>query len=91
MLNNYHPGLFLQELLRQYNISAYRLSKDIHLPQTRISQILRGKRAISIDTASRLAKYFGISINYWLNLQNSYDITNSNLDICNKIEQLKLI
>lgn len=78
--NNYHPGIFLQELLDEYNITAYKLSKDTFLQQTRISQILKGTRAISEDTAQRLARYFTTSPQYWLNLQHSYNLSNQHND-----------
>ena len=72
---NIHPGEILsEEFLRPLEISAYRLSKDIDIPQTRISQIIKGKRKITVDTALRLSSYFGNSAKFWLGLQNDYDI-----------------
>jgi antitoxin HigA-1 len=74
-LKNIHPGEVLQEeFLVPMNISAYRLSKDIGIPQTRISEIIKGNRRISADTAIRLSNYFGNSAKFWLGLQNDYDI-----------------
>jgi antitoxin HigA-1 len=74
-LNNIHPGEVLQEeFLSELNISAYRLSKDISIPQTRISEIIKGNRRITADTALRLSKYFGNSPKFWLGLQDDYDI-----------------
>lgn len=74
-LNNIHPGEVLQEeFLTELNISAYRLSKDISIPQTRISEIIKGNRRITADTALRLSKYFGNSPKFWLGLQDDYDI-----------------
>ena len=74
-LNNIHPGEILkEEFLEPMNISAYRLSKDTEIPQTRISQILKGKRSITADTALRLSIYFGNSPKFWLGLQDDYDI-----------------
>ena len=74
-LANIHPGeILLEEFLKPLNISAYRLSKEIGIPQTRISAIIKGKRRITADTALRLSKYFGISAKYWLGLQNDYDL-----------------
>ena len=68
-LNNVHPGeVLLEEFLIPMNISAYRLSKDIDIPQTRISQIIKGKRRITADTALRLSAYFGNSAKFWLGL-----------------------
>lgn len=74
-LSNIHPGEILnEEFLKPLNITAYRLSKDIGIPQTRTSQIIKGKRRITADTALRLSKYFGNSTRFWLGLQNDYDI-----------------
>jgi antitoxin HigA-1 len=74
-LENIHPGeILMEEFLLPMEISAYRLSKDIDIPQTRISQILKGKRRITADTALRLSSYFGNSAKFWLGLQNDFDI-----------------
>ena len=74
-LKNIHPGEILQEeFLIPMNISAYRLSKDIGIPQTRVSEIIKGNRRISADTSIRLSNYFGNSAKFWLGLQNDYDI-----------------
>lgn len=70
-LENIHPGeVLMEEFLLPMEISAYRLSKDLDIPQTRISQILKGKRRITADTALRLSSYFGNSAKFWLGLQN---------------------
>ncbi len=74
-LNNVHPGEILaEEFLVPLNISAYKLSKDIGIPQTRISEIVKGNRRITADTALRLSKYFGNSAKFWLGLQDDFDI-----------------
>ena len=74
-LNNIHPGEVLsEEFLKPLSISAYRLSKDIGIPQTRISAILKGRRRITADTALRLSKYFTNSAKFWLGLQDDYDL-----------------
>jgi antitoxin HigA-1 len=74
-LSNIHPGeILLEEFLKPMNISAYRLSKDIGIPQTRTSEIIKGNRSITADTALRLSYYFGNSAKFWLGLQNDYDI-----------------
>ena len=78
--NTFHPGVFLQELLEDNKLTAYRLAKDTFLPQTRISEILREKRSITPDTAKRLAKYFGTSAQYWMNLQTSFDLANCRVE-----------
>jgi addiction module HigA family antidote len=74
-LKNIHPGEILtEEFLKPLEISAYRLSKEISIPQTRISQIIKGNRRITADTALRLSKFFGTSAKFWLGLQDDYDI-----------------
>ncbi|MES2287821.1 MAG: HigA family addiction module antitoxin [Bacteroidota bacterium] len=74
-LKNIHPGEILQkEFLLPLEISAYKLSKDIGIPQTRVSAIIKGKRRITADTALRLSKYFGNSAKFWLGLQDDFDI-----------------
>jgi antitoxin HigA-1 len=74
-LNNIHPGeVLMEEFLIPLSISAYRLAKDIEIPQTRISEILKGNRRITADTALRLSKYFGNSAKFWLGLQDDFDI-----------------
>lgn len=76
MVNNpFHPGVFLQELLEEMNITPYRLAKDTFMPATRVGDILKERRSVTPDTAMRLAKYFGSSPSYWLNLQTSYDLS----------------
>ncbi len=74
-LSNIHPGeILLEEFLRPLNISAYKLSKDIGIPQTRTSEIIKGNRSITADTALRLSYYFGNSAKFWLGLQNDFDL-----------------
>ncbi|MES2371789.1 MAG: HigA family addiction module antitoxin [Bacteroidota bacterium] len=74
-LKNIHPGeVLLEEFLLPFNISAYKLAKDIGIPQTRISEIVKGNRRITADTALRLSKYFGNSAKFWLGLQDDFDI-----------------
>jgi addiction module HigA family antidote len=74
-LKNIHPGeILLEEFLIPFNISAYKLAKDVAIPQTRLSQILKGKRKITADTALRLSKYFGNSPKFWLGLQDDYEL-----------------
>jgi antitoxin HigA-1 len=78
-LPNIHPGEILKrEFLEPMNITPYRLSVDIGVTKTRVSEVLNGKRRISADTALRLARYFGNSAHFWLNLQVHYDITQAN-------------
>jgi addiction module HigA family antidote len=88
-LANIHPGEVLsEEFLKPMNISAYKLSKDIGIPQTRTSAILKGVRAITADTALRLSLYFGTSPKFWLGLQDDYDLEEA---FKNKRSELNLI
>ncbi len=69
------PGEILQEeFLEPMNITAYRLAREVHIPQSRISDIINGKRGITADTAMRFAMYFGTTPQFWLNIQNQYDL-----------------
>lgn len=90
-LANIHPGeILLEEFLRPLEITAYRLSKDTDIPQTRISQIIKGKRRITADTALRLASYLGTTAKFWLGLQDDYDIEKervSKKDILTRIKK----
>jgi antitoxin HigA-1 len=70
-----HPGEILQEeFLEPLALSQYRLSKDINVPPRRINEIVHGKRSISADTALRLGRFFGVSPQFWINLQAHYDL-----------------
>ncbi len=74
-LKNIHPGEVLQEeFLGPLGLTAYRLSRDIGIPQTRVSEILKRNRRITADTALRLSKYFGNSPKFWLGLQDDFDL-----------------
>lgn len=74
-IRNIHPGeILLEEFLIPLNISAYRLSKELNIPQTRISEIIKGNRRITADTALRLSRYFGNSAKFWLGIQDDFDI-----------------
>lgn len=88
-IKNIHPGDVLrEEFLLPLNITAYKLCKATNIPQTRISEILKGNRSITADTALRLSKYFGNSPNFWLGLQNDFDIEE---ELLLKGSDLKLI
>jgi addiction module HigA family antidote len=70
-----HPGeILMEEFLKSLGISQYRLAVDISVPPRRINEIVHGKRAITADTALRLARYFGNSEGFWMNLQTRYDL-----------------
>ncbi len=92
---NIHPGEILQlEFLEPMNITPYRLSKDIGVTQTRIGEILSGKRSITADTALRLCRYFGNSAQFWLNLQTQYDLREAideNAQVYNQISLVEFL
>ncbi len=74
-MSNIHPGeILLEEFLKPMGLTAYRLSKETGIPQTRIGEIIRGRRSISVATALRFARFFGNSPEFWINLQNHFDI-----------------
>ncbi|MFA6018029.1 MAG: HigA family addiction module antitoxin [Patescibacteria group bacterium] len=70
-----HPGEILkEEFLKPFALTEYRLAKDIRVPARRINEIIHGNRSVSVDTALRLAAYFGTSAEFWINLQSRYDL-----------------
>ena len=88
-LNNIHPGEILkEEFLDPFGISAYRLSKEIKIPQTRISQIIKGKRRITADTALRLSEFFGNSPQFWMGIQNDYDLEEERIKIEEELKDI---
>lgn len=88
-LKNITPGeILLEEFLIPLEISQYRLSKDLEIPQTRISEIIKGNRRISADTAVRLSAYFGNSAKFWLGLQGDYDIENEMFEKSNEVKRI---
>jgi addiction module HigA family antidote len=89
-IGNIHPGeILLEEFLKPMGITAYRLSKETKIDQTRISEIIRGKRSISVDTALRFAKFFGNSAEFWINLQNHFDIKEKKQKIQMELKRIK--
>jgi antitoxin HigA-1 len=91
-LPNIHPGEILkEEFLNPMGISAYRLAKDTCISQTRISEIIKGKRRVTADTALRLAKYFGMSARFWLGLQDDFDIEEEEIAIHKELESIPTI
>lgn len=92
-LPNIHPGeILLEEFLRPMEITAYRLSKVIEIPQTRISQIINGNRRITADTALRLSAFFGNSAKFWLGLQDDFDVEeqgNKQAEVLNRISLMR--
>jgi len=70
-----HPGeILMEDFLKPMSISQYRLAKDISVPPRRINEIVHGQRCITADTALRLGRYFGVSPQFWLNLQAHFDL-----------------
>jgi addiction module HigA family antidote len=91
-LPNIHPGeVLLEEFLEPLKISAYRLSKELRIPQTRVSQILKGKRRITADTAIRLSKFFGNSAKFWLGLQDDFDLEEEKRLKENEFNRIKIL
>ncbi|MDM8278238.1 HigA family addiction module antitoxin [Ligilactobacillus aviarius] len=93
---NQIPTLKISEILREefmipFNLSAYALAKAIHVPVTRIQDILNDHRKITVDTSIRLAKFFGVSDKYFLNLQNDIDIWNAGTENSQDYEEIELI
>jgi len=83
-----HPGeILLEDFLKPMNITQYRLAKSIGVPQRRIGEIVAGKRAITADTALRLARFFGIDAQSWMNLQTHYDLTVAEESLSGRIER----
>ena len=91
-LKNIHPGEVLkEEFLDPLGITAYRLSKDTFIPQSRVSEILKGNRRITADTALRLSKYLGTSAKFWLGLQDDYDLEDECSSKKQSLENIKPI
>jgi addiction module HigA family antidote len=91
-LANVHPGEILKdEFLKPMNISAYKLSKDLGIPQTRTSAILKGNRGITADTALRFSLYFGTSAKFWLGLQDDYDLEETQRTMQKELSKIKKI
>jgi len=83
-----HPGeILLEEFLKPMGISQYRLAHDIGVPPMRISKIVRGQRGISADTALRLARYFGMSVEFWTGIQTHYNIEVAKTALSDRLEQ----
>lgn len=87
-LSPIHPGeVLLEEFLTPAGLSQYRLAKDISVPPRRINEIVHAKRAVTADTALRLARYFGTSPRFWLNLQAQYDLDQESDRLGDRLER----
>ena len=83
--------VLLEEFMKPLGISAYRLAMDIRVPVSRIQDILHGRRRITADTSIRLAKYFGVSEAYFLNIQNDIDLRNARVELAEELEQIPAV
>lgn len=91
-LPNIHPGEVLkEEFLDPMKISAYKLSKETELPQTRISEIIHGRRRVTADTALRFSKYFGTTPQFWLGLQDDFDLEEESRKIAPILKNIKTV
>ena len=80
-----------EEFMEPMGISAYRLAKDIHVPVSRIQEILRNKRKVTVDTSLRLGKYFGVSDRYFIDLQNDIDIRNRRMQMADELARIQAV
>ena len=84
-----HPGEILKDELDEFGISGAELARQIKVPENRISEIIRGRRNITADTALRLGKWFGNSALFWMNLQKSYELRTAEANIGKEIDDIK--
>jgi addiction module HigA family antidote len=94
-MTNYIPAPTIGEILKEefmepLNISAYKLAQSIHVPTSRIQDILHDRRKITADTSLRLAKFFGVSDRYFLDMQTDIDIRNLKISMADEISQIKV-
>jgi hypothetical protein len=82
-----HPGELLRDELAEIGVSLNELSRALRVPMNRISAIVNGKRAITVDTAMRLARYFGTSAQYWINLQVAYELEVARRELQEKVDE----
>ena len=91
-LKNIHPGdILLHEFLEPMGISQNKLARDISVPPRRINEIVLGKRAITADTALRLARYFGSSEKFWLGLQDNYDLEETSKKLGKALDRISAV
>ena len=83
--------ILLEEFMEPYNVSAYKLAKDIHVPVSRIQEILKNRRRITADTSLRLGKYFGVDGRYFLNIQSDVDLRNKQNDIKDELNSIETL
>ena len=80
--------ILLEEFMEPYGVSAYKLAKDIHVPVSRVQDILKNRRKVTVDTSLRLGKYFGVDGKYFLNLQNDIDLRNKQIDLKDELDAI---
>ena len=80
--------ILLEEFMEPYGVSAYKLAKDIHVPVSRVQDILKNRRQVTVDTSLRLGKYFGVDGRYFLNLQNDIDLRNKQIDLKDELDAI---
>ncbi|MCE7042586.1 HigA family addiction module antitoxin [Dyadobacter sp. CY312] len=91
-LKNIHPGeILLEEFLNPMGVTAYKLAKDTAIPQTRVSEIIKGRRRITADTALRFSKYFGTTPKFWLGLQDDFDLEEEQHLIFNELSNIQTV
>ena len=83
--------ILFEEFMEPLNISAYKLARDIHVPVSRIQDILHGRRRVSVDTSIRLGIYFGLSEKYFLNIQNDIDIRNTKREFGDDLDKIQAL
>jgi addiction module HigA family antidote len=87
---NIHPGEILrEEFLKPMGLSVYGLAKEIHVPAPRVNDVVLEKRGITADTAVRLARFFGTSEQFWMNLQASYDVRKAKAELAQELAKIK--
>ena len=85
-----HPGeILLEEFLKPLDMNPHQLAMALRVPPNRIAQIIQGERAITADTALRLGRYFGVNPQFWLNLQDAYDIGRVRAELARELEQIE--
>jgi addiction module HigA family antidote len=92
MISPIHPGEILSEdFLNPMEITAYKLAKGTFIDQTRISEILRGKRSITVDTALRFSKFFGTSPEFWINIQTQFDLEIKKNELADALAKIETV
>lgn len=85
---NIHPGEILRDFLEDYNLTQSKLARELRVPVRRINAIVREQRGITADTALRLSKFFGNSTEFWLNLQDTYDIAKAQDELASELKKI---